>query len=85
MEKYSEFFSIDLKYELISFTEMYFTENHNFSNDSPLQYLEFIIENNLMASFPECCSLFRLFLMLSVSSTSTERVINSFKIMIKYC
>lgn len=84
IKKYSEFFTTDLKYELISFANMYFTENRNFSNDSPFHYLEYIIENNVMDSFPECCTLFRLFLTLPVSSASAERVMSSLKIVKEY-
>lgn len=84
MKKYFEFFTTDLKYELVSFTGMYFSGNRDFTNDSPLYYLEFIIANNIVASFPESCSLFRLFLTLPLGSANAERVMSSLKIFKEY-
>ena len=63
---------------------MYFSENRDFTNDSPLHYLEFIIANNIVDSFPESCSLFRLFLTLPIGSASAERVMSSLKIVKEY-
>lgn len=79
INKYGDFFTTDLKYELISFVDLYFSQNYDFTDNSPLQYLEYIIEKNLIDSFPECNSLFRLFLTLPVSTASVERVMSSLK------
>ncbi|XP_043263016.1 uncharacterized protein LOC122403525 [Colletes gigas] len=79
LEKYTDFFTTDLKHELSSFADLYFAQQHDSSNDSPLQYLGFIVKHNLMDSFPECCSLFRLYLTLPVTTASAERGMNSLK------
>lgn len=79
MEKYPTFFTTALKYELISFADIYFSQEQDSTKHSPLQYLNFIVEKNLISSFPECCSLLRLFLTLPVSTASAERTMSSLK------
>ncbi|XP_043262464.1 uncharacterized protein LOC122403172 [Colletes gigas] len=79
LEKYTDFFTTDLKHELSSFADLYFAQQHDSSNDSPLQYLGFIVKHNLMDSFPEYCSLFRLYLTLPVTTASAERGMSSLK------
>lgn len=46
--------------------------------------MKFMIANNIMESFPESCSLFRLFLTLPIGSASAERVMSSLKIIKEY-
>lgn len=57
------------------------SRNDNFSNNSPtLRRFEFIINNSWTDSFPERCSLRRLFLTVSVGATSAAvRVASSLK------
>jgi len=74
----------DFNNELTVNCFVFFSQNYDFSNNSSLNYLEFIVDKNLIDNFPECSSLFRLFLSLSVSTVSTERVKNSFKIIKGY-
>lgn len=79
MKNYADFFTTDLKYELISFIDLYFTQNNNFSNNNPLNHLKFIIDKNLIDSFPKYNGLFRLFLTLPIYTASTQRVMSSLK------
>lgn len=56
--KYADFFTSDLKYELNSFVDLYFFQSNNISNNGPLPYMEFIVDNDVLHGFLECSSLF---------------------------
>lgn len=72
-KNYAAFSTSDLKYEDYSFVYL------QISNNSLLQYLKFIVNNNAINSFPESCGSFKLFPTIPVSGAITKRVTSSLK------
>ena len=83
IKHYPDFFTSDLKYELRTFSEIFFSPNHP-ASDGPLEYLKFIAESNLIESFPELTTLLRIFLTLPISTASAERAMSALKYVKNY-